>query len=122
MITLARNLFTRLSMLAFLLGFILLSGSPVKAVKGPTGGNTTPVLYYEPGRKALVAGPLQKPGDVVEVLNIIGQRIAIFPLSEGQLIEGRLYVLSVGHLPEGLYYARWLSGGEVVQVRRFVIT
>ncbi len=110
-------------MLTLLLSLILIGGSPQKATIGLRGaGDTTPVLCYEPGRKVLVVGPVQKPGDVIEVLNVIGQRIAIFSLSEGQSTEGRLYTFGVGHLPEGLYYARWLSGGEVMQVRRFVIT
>ncbi len=85
-------------------------------------GDTTPILYYDAARHSLVVGPVTRGGDIVEVLNVIGQRVATFTLQEPSDESGRLLVLSLPTLPAGLYYARWLQNGQIYQVKRFSVT
>jgi hypothetical protein len=85
-------------------------------------GDTSPTLYYDAARHSLVVGPVERGGDLIEVLNVIGQRVATFTLHESGQEGGRLVSLSLPSLSPGLYYARWLQNGQVYQVRRFSVT
>jgi len=85
-------------------------------------GDSSPVIYYDAARHSLVLGPVERGGDVVEVLNVIGQRVAVFTVSEPVSEHQRMVTLALPTLPSGLYYARWLQNGQIYQVRRFSLT
>lgn len=85
-------------------------------------GDTSPTIYYDAARHSLVVGPVVRAGDVVEVLNVIGQRVATFTLPESSEEPGRLLTLPLPNLSPGLYYARWLQNDQIYQVKRFSVT
>lgn len=75
-------------------------------------------VYYSNVRQVLVlTGEEPAPGDRVEVVDLIGRRVAVLPVSAALPAE-----VSLPALPEGLYYARWISeGGRLRAVRRFSV-
>jgi len=85
-------------------------------------GDTPPTIYYDAARHSLVVGPVSREGDIVEVLNVIGQRVATFMLPEPSDDAGRMLTLPLPNLSPGLYYARWLQNGQIYQVKRFSVT
>jgi len=85
-------------------------------------GDTSPMIYYDAARHSLIVGPVGRGGDIVEVLNVIGQRVATFTLPESSDEPGRLISLPLPNLSPGLYYARWLQNGQIYQVKRFSVT
>ncbi len=86
------------------------------------GGDNSPTIYYDAARHSLIVGPVGRGGDIVEVLNVIGQRVATFTLPESSDEPGRLISLPLPNLSPGLYYARWLQNGQIYQVKRFSVT
>ncbi len=97
--------------------------SPPTGGKSPKVlGDTSPTIYYDAARHSLVVGPVERGGDLLEVLNVIGQRVAVFTLQEPPQEGGRLVTLALPNLPPGLYYARWVQNGQIYQVRRFSVT
>ncbi len=90
--------------------------------KSGVWGDVSPTIYYDVARHSLVVGPVARSGDIIEVLNVIGQRVAIFTLQEPLEESNRLVSLSLPTLSPGLYYARWLQNGQIYQVKRFSVT
>ncbi len=124
-LALARFLFRVLLMRFWILLWLAcgLSYTTLIGGKSPRGaGDTSPTLYYDAARHSLVVGPVERGGDLIEVLNVIGQRVATFTLHESGQEGGRLVSLALPSLPPGLYYARWLQNGQIYQVRRFSVT
>jgi len=106
-----------------LIGWVLGNYGPTGDSKRPgLGGDTSPIIYYDAARHSLVVGPVARAGDIIEVLNIIGQRVATFTLPESSDEPTRLLTLPLPNLSPGLYYARWLQNGQIYQVKRFSIT
>lgn len=84
------------------------------------GPETRTSLHYDGMRHALVWNTPEPPtaGDKIEIVDLIGRRVAVFqplPAEEG--------ALSLPALAEGLYYARWTTeSGRIRALRRFTIT
>ncbi len=83
-------------------------------------GETEPrsAVYYHSMRQVLVlTGEEPAPGDRVEVVDLIGRRVAVLPVGATSPAE-----VSLPDLPEGLYYARWIAeNGRIRAVRRFSV-
>ncbi len=113
----------RVWILLGLMGWALTSHGQVGESKRPgLWGDTSPIMYYDAARHSLIVGPVGRAGEIVEVLNVIGQRVAVFTLPESSDESGRLLTLSLPNLSPGLYYARWLQNGQIYQVKRFSVT
>jgi len=124
-LALARFLLKILTMRLWILLWLVCGLSYAKPISGKTprvAGDTSPTLYYDAARHSLVIGPVERGGDLIEVLNVIGQRVATFTLHDLGQESGRLVSLALPSLPPGLYYARWLQNGQIYQVRRFSVT
>lgn len=77
-----------------------------------------PALIYHSARQVLVlVGEEASLGDRVEVVDVIGRRVAVLTLAAAPPAE-----VTLPALPEGLYYARWISeNGRIRAVRRFSV-
>ncbi|MCS7152716.1 MAG: hypothetical protein N2253_05400 [Bacteroidia bacterium] len=78
-------------------------------------------LHYDGSRQVLVlSADAIAPSDRLEILDLIGRRVRLFVLSS-PVSEG--LTVSVADLPEGLYYARWITEqGRVRAIRRFSVS
>ncbi|GIV24001.1 MAG: hypothetical protein N3A68_06000 [Bacteroidia bacterium] len=78
-------------------------------------------MHYDASRNVLilVVGEERIEGDRIEVVDLIGRRV----FSQGVSVSGGEAVsVPLPSLPEGLYYARWVSeNGRVRAVRRFAV-
>lgn len=85
-------------------------------------GEGKSLLYYDPTLQALIVmSDSPQSGDRIEVLNLIGQRVKVVALPS--LSNRETFLISVGDLPEALYYARWVNeSGRTRAIRRFALT
>lgn len=75
------------------------------------------VLYHSTRQVLVLIGEEASPGDRVEVVDLIGRRVAVVPVTASPPAE-----VALPALPEGLYYARWIAeNGRVRAVRRFSV-
>ncbi|MCX7606306.1 MAG: hypothetical protein N2170_03435 [Bacteroidia bacterium] len=88
----------------------------------PTGPETKTILHYDATRHTLVLSTPEGgiPGDKIEIVDLIGRRV--LQLSISNFSPGETLPLPLPTLPEGLYYARWITeSGKVRMVRRFAV-
>ncbi|MCS6895535.1 MAG: hypothetical protein NZZ60_05230 [Bacteroidia bacterium] len=78
-------------------------------------------IHYDESRQALIVASDQPIGpEKLEIIDLIGRRIRILALPP--ILSAEVVAVPVADLPEGLYYARWLTeNGRVRMVRRFSV-
>lgn len=98
---------------------ILLLGLGLAVWAQSAGPETRSALHYDATRHALILTSSEQITltERIEVVDLIGRRVLTLSPPSGE--NG---TLTLPVLPEGLYYARWISeNGRIRAVRRFAV-